>query len=564
MRKFFSLKAKKLRTIVSSEREVLIVGLIAFGIYFTAIWWGLPHATNPLGTHSWEIDAVTGMQTLAELHNLFVQPKEDWYLAYPPFHYIVIGICYAPYLLFLYLSGHFSQPTTQYPFGLTDPVTAIRNLTLIARMITVLMASGIVINAYLTARTIWDRRTARLTAVAAALPTTMVFYARTGNLEVPMLFWISLAILILAKCLQSGFTVRRAAFLGIISALAVATKDSAYGVLTVGLIILVGVHYWYGTPNTKKSPRWKSPLVLFVAGFVSFLLASGFFISPHRFFGHLEFVRNFDKTFYLVIHLNNLRPATFQGYATLTFDIFREFFTAIGPVLLVTGIVGLIVTWRSTIFTKILSAMLFGYVVLVIFPVRHMQYRYIIIPAFIFAFFIARAIILGLEQKREWLRMTTFAAMIIGFGWIGLRAVDLTYQMIFDSRYEAGKWINQHGNAGDKIAFSTVNNILPPLENKVTAVQLMNNPAPIETLKNKRIRFVLVQPDWSSEIGAEHSHFFPKSLHKQLKDGNLGYKKAATFETAGLFHGFFLDLPLVTPGYIVNPSITIYELEAAD
>jgi hypothetical protein len=239
-------------------------------------------------------------------------------------------------------------------------------------------------------------------------------------------------------------------------------------------------------------------------------------------------------------------------------------FIAIGPVLLVSGIVGLLVTWRSAVFTKMLSAMMFGYILLVIFPVRHMMYRYIMIPAFFFAFFIARAFAMGLHKQQKWLMWSTFTLMLIGFGWVGLRAVDLTYQMVFDSRYEASRWIEQNAEAGDKIAFFSDQNILPPLEKKVTAIKLMDNPAPIERLKKERIRFVLVQPDWTSKIGDEHSRFFPKAIYEQISNGSLGYRETASFQTVPLFRGLFLDLPLVTPGYIVNPPLKIYELIAVE
>lgn len=545
---------------VGAKRESWIVGALALAIYLPAIWWGLPHATHALGVHSWEIDAVTGLQTLSELHNLFVAPKPDWYVAYPPFHYLLLGIVYAPYFAFLYLTGGFSQPATGYPFGLSDPVAVLRNLTLIGRAVTLLMASGIIVSVYLTAQTVWDRQTARLAALAAALPTTMVFYARTGNLDIPVLFWTSLAVLLIARCLSLGFTVRRAVWLGTCAALAVATKDQAYGALIGALVMFVIIHFRRGTPNTQAIPYWKAPLALGLAGLTVYALASGLLISPHRFFEHISFVKNFDQTFFLVIHLNNLRPPTLAGYAALVLDFLKELLTAVGPVLLAAGFIGLVATWRTSVFSRILLAMMFGYVALVIFPIRFLQYRYVMIPAFILSFLIARAFVLGLRQKRGW-AATTMAAMILGFGWIGLRAIDLTYQMIFDARYEARRWLEQNAKPGDRIAFFSVQNILPRIPAETTAVQLTDESAPLEKLRRERIRFVLVQADWSSQIGSDRSHFFPESVYTGINDGSLGYEKAASFETAGLFRGFLLDLPLVTPGYIVNTPLKIYELK---
>lgn len=568
----------RLNEIIVNERGAFLVWILALAIYIPAIWWGLPHATHPLGVHGWDIDAVTGMQTLSELHNLLVEPKPDWYVAYPLFHYLVVGFFYVPYFAFLYLTGGMSHPAAAYPFGFADPVAALKHLALIGRAITVLMASGIVVSAYLTARTTWDERTARFTAIAAALPVPMFYYARTGNLDVPSLFWTSVAILFLARSLKLGFTAGRAVWLGIFSSLAVATKDQALGPLAVGLTMLVIVHLWKGTPNTEDLPRWKAPAALFAAGLVAFALASGLVISPGRFFGHLSFIRNFESTFDLVQRMDVLQPATPLGYSLLTLDLLKQLFIAIGPVLIVIGVIGLIVSWQKAAFTKLLVVVLSGHLILVIFQIRHMQYRYILLPAFIFAFFIGRAISVGLEQRRA-IAAATLLAAIAGFAWVGLRDIDLTYQMVFDARYAAADCVHSNRRPSDKIAYfnagssiqlyaknetpfvSTANNPeeVKQAQAEERAVWLLDDPSPVEKLAGEDVRFVLAQPDFSSELGWKRSRFFPESLYGQMNDGSLGFRKAASFETPPLFTGFFLDLPLVGPGYIVNAPVEVFE-----
>ncbi len=568
-----------LRIFLKGEREVLVVWILALAVYLPAIWWGLPHATHPLGVHGWDIDAVTGLQTLSELHNLLIEPKPDWYLAYPLFHYLVVGFFYAPYFVFLYLTGGIAQPISIYPFGFADPVAALKHLALIGRTITVLMASGVVVNAYLTARIIWDKPTARLTAIAAALPVPMFYYARTGNLDVPVLFWMSLAILVLARCLKLGFTVGRGVWLGIFSALAVATKDQAFGPLAVGLTMLVILHFWKGTPNTETTSSWKAPAALVAAGFVTFVSASGLPISPTRFFGHLSFVRNFETTFDLIRRMDVLQPATPLGYSTLSLDVLTQLLIAFGPILVVAGIIGLILSWRTATFSKVLVALLCGYLILVIFQVRLMQYRYVMFPAFIFAFFVGKALATGLKQSRRAVAVSTLAVSIAGFGWLTLRDIDLTYQMLFDARYAAGSWIQVNRLETDKIAYFTAGSTVQLYAKKDAdfvsdaketqepdhasseskAVWLLDDPSPIERLTRENVRFVLAEPDFSSDIGSHRSRFFPEQVYQQMQDGSLGYRKSAFFETPGLFKGFLLDLPLVGPGYIVNPPVEIFD-----
>ncbi len=545
--------------IANKQRETLIVGLLAVLLYFPAIWWGMPHATNPHGVHGWDVDSVTGLQTLSELHNLLIDPKPDWWVAYPLFHYFLLSFCYAPYFGFLYLTGEISQMTGEYPFGLRDPLTTFRHLTAIGRALTILMAAGIVVNVYLTARVVWDKPTARLAALFAALPTPMVYYARTGNLDVPVLFWTSLAVLLLARSLTYGLTMHRAVWLGIFAALAVATKDQAYAPLSVALLILIGIHLWSDAPKTVS--RWKFPIVLFFSGLITFLFAGGIVFFGERFFRHIQFVLNFRETFWNVANLGLLHPPTPAGYAALGWDITLALVNAIGPVLLVTSIIGLIVAWRSSPFVKILAAMLVGYILLVVFPVLHMQYRYILFPAFVCAFFAARAVALGLQHGGLAAKAAILAA-VLGFGWTGARAVDLTYQMIFDARYQAGEWLHQNGKAGDKLAYFSLTGI-PPMPAGITPVGLVLSEKPIEEIEKAKFRFILIKPDFSSCNDADRSRFLTDSVYEEIKSSRLGYKKAASFKTRSLFGKLFRGFPLTSPHY-VNPPVRIYELQPTE
>lgn len=541
-----------------SEREYFIILILALVIYIPAIGWGLPGASHPLGVHSWDVDGVTGLQTLSELHNLVFSPKEDWWVAYPLFHYFVIAICYVPYLGYLYLTGGLSQPTDTYPFGFTAPVSTFINLTLIGRAITVLMAGLLVANTYLTARTIWDKFTARIAALAVSLPTPIVYYSRTGNLDIPVLFWMSLAILMMARILKFGFTARRAVWTGIFSAIAVSTKDQAYAPLLIGLVSLIIIHLSKNDESIQKANRWKSPLILIVSGAISFFITSGILFAPNRFFRHILFVINYKKTFWNAANLEIVYPQNLTGYTSLSYDVMESLFMAIGPVLIIVGITGLVVSWRSELFNKILFGMLIAHILFVIFPLLHMQYRYILLPVYIFAFYIARAVVIAFERENRF-GILALMAFIIGIGWVGLRTIDLTYQMLFDARYAVSQWLKQKGNAEDKVAFVSLTQI-SHLPQGMSAISLIKESNKLDILQSKQARFVLLQPDFSSRADDRRSRYFPENIYRQIESGELGYEKKETFETPPLFNGFLLELPLIHLN-IVNPKVTIYELK---
>ena len=541
-----------------NERELWIIGFLSVIIFLPGISWGLPHATHPLGVHGWDLDAIAGLPTLVELNHLFVAPQPDWYVAYPPLHYVVLGFFYAPYMVVLYLSGGISGASSQYPFGFRDPVATLEHLALIGRAVAVLMACGVVMICYVTARTIWDRTTARFAAAAVALPTPIFYNARVGTLDMPVLFWESLCILMMANCFARGFTPKRGILLGLFCASAVSTKDQAAGPLVLGLLALLTIYVLGRKAEIFSVETWKFPSALVVTGAIAYGFASGLFLHPHRFFGHLEYIRNFEQNF-VGIAAVFMRPATPAGYAFLTWEVLTELFFSIGPIFLPIGFAGLILTFRTNPFTKVLSAILLAHLFLVIWTVRHTQFRYILLATYIFSFLIARALTLALaEKQRRWLVGAAVACAILGFGWLGLRCVNLVYQMYFDSRYQAGKWIDQHSDQNDQLAFFTSQNNLPPLDSKVRLLKAFLDPAPMEKLGQERPRFIIAQPDFASKIGSDHSFFFPDAVYNEL--GNLGYAASAKFETPPLFTGLLLNNTLVGPGYYVNPPVTIFEL----
>lgn len=543
------------------NRTILLLILAALLIYLPGIWWGLPQATSAAGVHGWDVDGVTGIRVLSEFHNLFVESKPDWYLAYPLFHYLVLGIVNAPYLSYLYFSGGLTAPSGEYPYGFVDPVNSLMILALAGRLVSTAMACGIIVAAYLSAKTVWDKTTGLLTAAAVMLMEPMPFYARSGNLDVPVLFWTALGVLVIARIVTLGFTVRRAIYLGVCAALAVATKDQAYGAWLCAFIVLPVFHY-RRTRRGQEGPtaitpnRWfVAPLSSIVAGAAAYALASGLIFSPQRFVRHVSFILSYQKTFRNVAEFDLLRPQTPAGYFRLALEVVEAFANAMGPVLLAAALVGLLITWRSSWFTKIIVTMGVGHVLIVIAPIRFMQYRYVMFLCFVAAFLMARAVVLG-WRGGALTRGIAALVVVVGFGWLTARGTDLTYQMLYDARYEAEAWLQSNYKPGDQLGFFGEVNQLPGLPGDVRTRALPSDAAAaIEILKQRQVRFISVSTDWSSDAGMERSRLLPETVFEMLKNGSLGYHRVAYFRTNSL-----LGRPLKYYPH-VNTPVQIFALD---
>lgn len=549
---------------LTSDRGALAVGLGAVVLYAPAAFWGLPHATSEITVRGWDVDGIAGMNVLSELHNLAVQPKPDWYTAYPVLHYVVLGLVYAPYLAYLFVTCQSSGPAFEYPFGFCEPVTAFRTLGAIARVVTVLMAAGTVMMAYWTARALWDRRSAILGAAALACTVPMVYYGRTSNLDVPALFWTSIALLIAVRSAMIGLTLRRAVLLGVAAAFAVATKDQAYGALVPSLVAVAVLELRRRLPASAQEPGtrqpWRAVAALVGSGAVAYALANAIIIRPGRFASHVRFVTGYADSFFNVQHptwITVLRPATPAGFLQLLGDLVAATVTGMGPVIPVVGLIGLAAWWRGAPAARILTWSLLGFVVLTLFPVRHMQYRYILPVAYPLALF-AGAALAWATRRGPVVAATAWLTAAAGLAVPLARSTDLTHQMMFDARYAAGEWIAASLSPGDSIGFFGIRHKLPALPEGVGAVQLREDDAVTTArLAAGRPGYLLVAPDYFSTEDRERSTMFPDDLYRQLLDGTLGYRRVATFKTEPL-----LGYPLPYLPY-VNPQVRIFRYSGA-
>jgi hypothetical protein len=539
------------------QRTPIVLGILAFILYLPGLWWGLPQATSATMIHGWDVDSVSGMIVLSEFHNLFIQPKPDWWVAYPLFHYLVTGVAYTPYLAYLLLTGGMSMPTGTYPYGFADPESAIAALALISRLNAALMAAGCVAIIYQTGKMVWNRTAGLLAAGAFMLLPLTFYYARTGNLDMPLMFWTSLALLLMAVSFRDGLSVRRAVWLGVFAACAVAVKDQAYALLLPGLAGLVLWRFWQaGRAAWFQINTWKAPLALAASGALSFVVAGGIFLSPGRFARHLNFVVNARELFYHFERSDGqinfgwgafvLRPSTLQGYTQLAGDIGAVVLESLGSLAVLIAAAGFLLAWRSDRFARLLGVMAVSHLALAVLPVMHMQYRYAYPLAYILALFFGYAIARGWQGGRA-ARRAAAAAALISLGLLAARSADLTVQMIADSRYAVGEHLAQAFSPGDRIGYYGGYEQLPHLPAGLEPVSLSNMNADVDLLQQGCLRFVLVSSDEWSEPGMAHSWFLPPEVQYRLENGSLGYRQVLRPRRVWLFQPDIRYIPVVNP-----------------
>jgi hypothetical protein len=531
------------------DRAVLVCGLISFIVLAPASGWGIPRATSEVTVRGWEVDAISGIGVLSELSNLAGASRPDWYVAYPLFHYLVLGFAYVPYIAFATLTGRLRNPGGEFPYGFTDPVQSLAALNAIGHAVTVLMGAITIMALFVLARRIFNTRAAVLAAALALCSAPFMFYARTGNLDVPALCWTMLCFVALERCWSDGLTVPRAVACGAFAAFAVATKDQSYGVLLVPLVALL-VRSWRTPGPATTAQRIRLPLVLVGSGVIAFLLASGIVLRPDRFVRHLQYITNFRDTFTNVRYQTELTVMRGTGVAEralLVGDMLRATGTAVGWPVVVMGLAGFVALWRSVPSIRWMVAAMAGFFLLVLVPIQHMQYRYALAPAVLLALS-AAALTVRLTSRPVALGAMTIVLLAPAIA----GAAEITHAMLTDARGPASDWLSRRVAAGDTLGYFGRPHQLPYIPAGVRVEQLQLGGAETR-LNDVRPRWVVVAPDYFADRQRERSIFLPLAVYQGLRDGSMGWTLVARFESPGL-----LGRPLPYLPY-VNPVVQVYK-----
>ncbi len=543
-----------------------MIGGIALALYLPGFWWGAPHATAPDRIRAWGTDDLTPLSPLADIHNI-LQPKPDRNLGYPLLHSFILSAAYAPYLSYLWITGRLVGVSATYPYGLLDPAATLRTLTHIGHLLSVLMGVGIVVAVYWTGRLLWNRRTALLASLFVLTSFPMFYYARTGNVDVPMLFFSSLVLLVFARILSTGFSTASAVHLGLFVGLAMGVKEQSFALFVAvppALLILQRSQQGSKILGVGRD-FWISSAIFLGVAFLAFGLGSGLFVDPERYFAHIEFARQRFQDFSEgeVIFASRF-PGTPQGHLQVVALFSRHLSESITLPGTILAVIGFLYVARRERVGALFAMPALTYLAVLFFSVHSSQLRYLMPVAYLLSFLAARILVVAFESSRVPLRVFS---VFVSFGIFGvgvLRGIDLTHAMITDSRIAAGEWLQEYAQAGDRVEHFGVAWKLPPLETGIStapALPWYGGTYPLNIgaqaveqvvhgWAERRPDFVIVMPDYTSSDGLPHSAACPPAIYEGLVNGTLGYRLAEHFESPSLIPWIrrpSLDYPTVNP-----------------
>ncbi|MGQ0764488.1 MAG: ArnT family glycosyltransferase [Gemmatimonadota bacterium] len=544
----------------------MLLGFLAFCVYVPGFWWGAPHATAADRTNAWGVDDEPPLGPLAQAHDIvFPKPEQNPNLGYPLFHPFMVLAAYTPYVAWLWASDGLASATVGYPHGFVDPVRTLRDLTLIAHFLSVLLAVGVVLAAYETARTLWDEASGVAAAIAVMLIYPMFYYARNSNVDVPVLFLTACGLAATARLLVHGYTTRRLLWIALFVGLSVGTKEPSFASFVFVPLVLPFLR------GADGRPLWRDRrFVIGAAGatalsLATYAAASGLIVDFDRWRAHMAFAQTrMAEARSSGVPWIKLEPWTLRGHIDLLSSMVGLLASSITWPGLVLAAVGLVHTISSSPRRAAIALSALGYMAVIFISARFGQLRYLLPVALVAALFAGRAAALAWRNGRTVIGLaglgTAAVAVTISAAW----AADLTWSMLNDTRYDAGRWIERTARPGDAIEYFGSEHKHPPMPASVSSRQVIpflgstiradTSMAAVEravaAVKDRAPRFVVIVPDYTSPAGAPHSGACPPGFYRLLESGSIGYSLVATFEDRSPLAWFrrpSLDYPVVAP-----------------
>jgi hypothetical protein len=520
------------------------------------IGWGLP------ASDGWDNDGIAPRDFLAGLVETALPGR---YFTYPPVHLALLAVVTAPVTIVALVRAPSLAATDVIGEILKVPYMTV--IAYAARLVSLLMSLGLVWAIAKIAEELRGPRSAGVqsarrhflstsrsgwcAAAFAGVNVPLTYYAHTTNLDVPYLFWGSLALLVLVRAVarRQPALLRRWA---VLAALAVGTKDQAYALflasVPLGLALWLALDSW-ARANIRAVLREAAIASGIVVGIL--VVADGVVFNPTGFRERVRFL---------------LGPAS-QAYAHYTndwlgrWDVVRDltvrfglFYPLVFAPLVVLGLVVLVRERRGDA-PRLAAGMLpllvaFSFTLTFNCIARRTDHRFALPQTVLAAVYGGIALdVLVFELRPLPLRWLARAGVVAAFALGLFAAADIDANLLLDPRYEAEAWMRAHVAPGDLVETYGLNVYQPRFPREAHVIRVgpepgdHKNPMPgIEEVLGaygdaaiRRPRFVVLSEGWAwrylldPDAFPSHGHMLPPTQREAGSDqAATAYFKALT------------------------------------
>jgi 4-amino-4-deoxy-L-arabinose transferase-like glycosyltransferase len=197
---------------------------IAGAIPLLLITAGLTWGSYPW--RAWHPDEVLPGDVMDAVQHRF---SGGWFELYPPVQYVVHALVFGP----LFAADRAGAVSLAQPEVLGSFHVGMRVISVVMALLTLLVI-------YEVGRETLGRSRAAIAVFVAGTGQCFVYYAKAANVDMPYVFWVTAATLFFLRAARYG-RMRDHVALGVTAALAVTTKDQAYGYFAGPALALIYV-----------------------------------------------------------------------------------------------------------------------------------------------------------------------------------------------------------------------------------------------------------------------------------------------------------------------------------
>ncbi len=491
------------------ELVALVVGVTLLNGF--GITWGLPNATG-----DWAIDSIAPLGPLHYAKQMLA--GEEWWSKYPALHFTLLSIVYAPYAGYLAVTGALQGAGgAQFPYGLANPEASVTYFTLMARAVSAVMGVGVAVVVYRIGVELAGRVAGALAAVLFSCSPLAVYYADAANLEMPYMFWSSLALLALVRVARGA---ARATYvqLGVFAAAAVATKDQAYGLF---LLLPVPLLFLHCRGRGTAGLRDRRLLAGAVAAALTYLVAANVLVDFRGWLAHVDYITHDGSRPY------QMYPASIAGVTALGAHVGRLVFEVVTPPILVLAGIGLLaVPPRARRGAALLICAALSYLVTFVGPILYVFPRFVLPVAFVVTVF---AGVGGAALARR-AGVVGRAVVAASVALVFLYGTSMNLGLVWDSRYAAEAWLAEHVPPGTVVGTNGEGVYLPRVPAALRRV-------PFEVTEGG-LAFAGETPEYLILSDAYYARYLRRTAVRPVMlavlGGEAGYERAATFRSRHL------------------------------
>lgn len=400
---------------------ILLFSLLLNGV---GIWFGLP------SYEGWCPDEILPDHVRQGIEQRFAN---GWNTKYPPLHYYLLALVQGP-------------ATAAARLLKLDPdnVLVYSGFIILSRLVSLIMAGGIILLIYKCGLEILDKTGSLFAALITALLVPFVYYSKTANLDVPYIFWFALSLFYFLRLLK---TRRRKYYLlfALAAALAVGAKDQSYG-----LYVLPVLYILYRDWKSRKKESPGLTVVRFITD-PTYVYAAAVALAALVLIFNLAF--NFQG---FLLHLKTITgplsknaqlfPHTPAGHLRLLGRAVDQLRFSLGWPLLAVCAAGLIKALTAKTRNPLLLSLLLFFISFEIFLIHVVMYNYarFYLPAGLVLSFFGGQFLASIVKAPARFSILSRAAVAAVFIYSGLYAFSLDLLMVKDSRYAAEKWIQEN------------------------------------------------------------------------------------------------------------------------